>query len=63
MSHYPLRIVRTPLLMAKVYQNMLKRLVARGWAPPRETLRAGRAKLLWLLVRHGVIEMARRREM
>jgi presqualene diphosphate synthase len=63
MSHYPLRIVRTPLLMAKVYQNMLKRLVARGWAPPRGTLRAGRAKLLWLLVRYGVIEMALRREM
>src|SRR2546425_11616419 len=32
MSPYPLRIVRAPLLMAKVYQNILARLAARGWA-------------------------------
>ena len=63
MSQYPLRIVRAPLLMAKVYQNILKRLAARGWAPPRRAIRAGRARLLWILVRHGVLQMDPRREM
>jgi squalene synthase HpnD len=62
MTQYPLRIVRTPLLMAKVYQNMLRRLVARGWAPPRRAIRAGRARLLWILAQYGVSEMALRRE-
>ena len=63
MSHYPLRIVRTPLLMAKVYQNVLKRLAARGWAPPRATVRVGRTQLLWLFIRHGMLQMAPRRDM
>ena len=63
MSPYPLRIVRAPLLMAKVYQNILERLAARGWAPPRRAIRASRARLLWILVRHGVFEMGPRREM
>jgi phytoene synthase len=62
-SPYPLRIVRAPLLMAKVYQNILERLAARGWAPPRRAIRASRARLLWILVRHGVFEMGPRREM
>jgi phytoene synthase len=62
MTQYPLRIVRTPLLMAKVYQNILRRLVARGWAPPRRAIRAGCARLLWILVQYGVLEMAPRRE-
>jgi phytoene synthase len=63
MSPYPLRIVRAPLLMAKVYQNILERLAARGWAAPRRAIRASRARLLWILVRHGVFEMGPRREM
>jgi presqualene diphosphate synthase len=63
MSPHPLRIVRAPLLMAKVYQNILERLAARGWAPPRRAIRASRARLLWTLVRHGVFEMGPRREM
>ncbi len=57
MSKYPLRIVRAPLLMAKVYRNLLERLDARGWAPPRRPVRAGRARLLWILLRHGVFEL------
>ncbi len=62
MSQYPLRMVRTPLLMARVYQNILRRLVARGWAPPRRAVSAGRARLLWILAQYGVFEMALRRE-
>ena len=63
MSRYPLRIVRAPFVMAAVYQNMLQRLAARGWAPPRATIRAGRARPLWLLVRRRALEMAPRRGM
>ena len=63
MSPHPLQIARAPLLMAKVYQNILERLAARGWAPPRRAIRASRARLLWILVRHGVFEMGPRREM
>jgi phytoene synthase len=43
--------------MAKVYRNLLERLDARGWAPPRRPVRAGRARLLWILLRHGVFEL------
>jgi squalene synthase HpnD len=53
MSKYPFRIVRAPLLMAEVYQNLLEHLDDRGWAPPRHRVRPSRARLLWILLRHG----------
>lgn len=56
MSRYPLRIVRAPLLMAKVYQNLLDRLEARGWAPRRRPIRADRLRLLWIVLRHGLVK-------
>jgi len=63
MAKHPLRIVRAPRLMAKVYENILERLAARGWAPPRRPVRAGRARLLWIVLRHGLIEVNLRKEM
>ena len=57
MSKYPFRIVRAPMLMAEVYENLLERLDARGWAPPRRPIRASRARLLWILLRHGLFEV------
>ena len=63
MAQHPLRIVRAPRLMAKVYQNILERLAARGWAPPRHPIRAGRARLLWIVLRHGLFDVNLRREM
>jgi squalene synthase HpnD len=62
MAKHPLRIVRAPRLMAKVYQNILERLAARGWAPPRRPIRAGRARLLWIVLRHGLLDVNLRRE-
>ena len=44
MSRYPSRVVRAPMLMARVYQNILERLAARGWAAPRRPVRVGRAR-------------------
>ncbi len=35
LSRYPRSVVRSPILMARVYQNILGRLAARGWAAPR----------------------------
>jgi len=63
MAQHPLRIVRAPWLMATAYQNILERLAARGWAPPRRPIRAGRARLLWIALRHGLFDARLRREM
>jgi presqualene diphosphate synthase len=60
MARYPLRIVRAPLLMAKVYQNLLDRLQRRGWAPRRRPVHTNRFTLLWILLRHGLIRTERR---
>jgi|SRR5450755_282219 len=59
LSRYPLRIGRAPLMMAKVYENILERLVARGWSPPRHAVHAGRARLLWILLRYGLLSVDR----
>jgi phytoene synthase len=56
MVSYPLRRVRAPRLMAIVYENILERLAARGWAPPRRPIRAGRVRLLWMVLRHGLFD-------
>jgi presqualene diphosphate synthase len=53
LSQYPLRIVRSPLLMASAYRYILERLVAQGWAPPRRRIRIGRLRKLWMVVRYG----------
>jgi presqualene diphosphate synthase len=54
LSRYPLSIARSPILMARVYQNILGRLVARGWAAPRRRVRVGRVELAWIFLRHGL---------
>lgn len=56
MSRHPLRTVRAPLLMAKVYQIMLERLETRGFAPPRRRLHADRVTTLWILLRYGLLK-------
>lgn len=56
MAKRPLSIVRAPRLMAEVYRNILERVAARGWAPPRRPIRVGRATLLWTLLRHGLLK-------
>ena len=55
MARYPLRIVRTPRLMAKVYADILGRLLARGFTPPRRPVRTGRAALVWSVLRYGLV--------
>ena len=43
----------SPRLMASVYRAILERLVARGWAAPRASVRPTRSQLLWPILRHG----------
>ncbi len=46
----PPSIVRAPRLMAQIYQNLLDRLVGRGWTPPRRPIRAGSSLLLRIVL-------------
>jgi len=54
MRRCPSAQVRAPRLMYAAYQIYLRQLVARGWSPPRERVRIGRLRLLWILLRHGL---------
>ncbi|MGT2490261.1 squalene/phytoene synthase family protein [Cupriavidus basilensis] len=55
MAGCPRRIVRSPRVMGEVYHVVLQRLLARGWANPRARVRVPRARLFWILLRHGLI--------
>jgi len=45
--------VRSPRLMGSVYKSVLDKLVERGWAAPRASVRPARSQILWPLLRHG----------
>jgi phytoene synthase len=60
MRRYPLAVVRAPMLMARVYEILLERLLARGFAAPRRPVRAGRSVLLWSVVRYGLLKLPSR---
>jgi phytoene synthase len=51
MAREPPRISRPPRMMARAYEDILDRLTARGWAPPRRPVHVGRGRLLWNLLR------------
>jgi len=46
--------VRTPRIMGAVYQALLARLLARGWAGPRAPVRISKLERLGILLRHAV---------
>ena len=50
----PRRVVRAPRIMGEAYWLILQLLVARGFAPPRATIRLPRAKLLFIVLRNLV---------
>jgi phytoene synthase len=50
----PQRAVKAPYLMATAYRSVLDRLVARGFAPPREPVSASRTKVLLALLRFAL---------
>jgi presqualene diphosphate synthase len=47
--------VRSPRVMASVYQALLDKLVTRGWTPPRAEVHASKLQFFWAVVRHGII--------
>ena len=55
MSGWPLRIVRAPMLMAKVYQHVLEQLIARGWSAPRRRVRVPKSVMVWNVLRYGLV--------
>ena len=55
MRDAPRKLVRAPRLMSVVYRDILEKTIARGWEAPRTRVRVPRAKLVWLLLRHGLV--------
>ena len=47
-------VVRSPRLMASVYSEILERIAKRGFAAPRQRVSLGKARLLLIVLRHGV---------
>ncbi len=55
MSHSARRTVRAPRMMEKAYRAILEGMVAQGWAAPRQRIRLGRARLLWIALQHAFV--------
>jgi len=48
--------IRSPRLMREVYQQILRETEAVGWNPPRQRVSLGKARLLWIVLRHGLVD-------
>jgi phytoene synthase len=46
--------IRTPRLMGAVYAEILRRMEAAGWSPPRHRVSLSKSRLAMILVRHGL---------
>jgi squalene synthase HpnD len=55
MRRCPSRLVRAPRLMEQAYLVRLRKLIARGWAPPRAKVNIGKLRLLWIVARYGLL--------
>jgi phytoene synthase len=55
MARNPRRTVRAPRIMSKYYHTILDRLVARGFAPPRQPVKLSKAAKMLILLRYAVI--------
>jgi phytoene synthase len=55
MARCPRTSVRSPRLMAAVYRAMLDQLMARGWSPPRRKVRKSTPRVIWAVLRHGIL--------
>ena len=54
MHQKPKGDLRAPRLMGAVYGEILKRMQAEGWAPPRHRVHIPKAQLAWLALRHAI---------
>jgi presqualene diphosphate synthase len=55
LSTRPAGRLRAPRLMSAVYGEILARMEAGGWNPPRARARIGRGALLWIVLRRGFL--------
>jgi phytoene synthase len=54
MAARPAGDLRAPRLMGAVYAEILKRMEAQGWAPPRRRVKVPKILLGWLALRYGI---------
>ena len=47
--------LRAPRLMGAVYGQILAKMEAQGWAPPRTRVSIGKGELLLIVLRHGLM--------
>ena len=55
MAARPRGRLAAPRLMGAAYGRILDRTESMGWAPPRRRVKLGKAELLWILLRHGLL--------
>jgi presqualene diphosphate synthase len=55
MARKPAGRLAAPRLMSAVYANILTRMEAAGWAPPRQRAKIGKAALLWIVLSRGLM--------
>ncbi|MFI4934119.1 MAG: presqualene diphosphate synthase HpnD [Caulobacterales bacterium] len=48
--------IRSPRLMLQVYEEILARMGAAGWRAPRRRVKISKAKLAWIVLRHGLVD-------
>ena len=56
LSKRPPGKLRSPRLMGAVYSEILSRMEAVGWSAPRTRVKVGKARLLWIVLRRGLME-------
>jgi squalene synthase HpnD/squalene synthase HpnC len=54
MAASPRAAVRAPRIMAEAYRRILRRLLARGWTPPRVPVKLGKGQIAQILIRSFV---------
>jgi phytoene synthase len=55
MARNPRRVVRAPRIMSKYYSSILQRLIARGFAPPRDPVRVSKVTKIAIVLRYAFI--------
>jgi phytoene synthase len=55
MEDCPRTTTRSPRIMAVVYGGILDELVARGFSHPRKRVRVAKSRVLWAILRHGLL--------
>jgi phytoene synthase len=55
MSRYPRKMVRAPRIMSRYYHIILERLLARGFEPPRKSVKLNKLTKMLIFFRYAII--------